>query len=448
MRLSRRRKIGLLVVGDIATLYLALNLTLLIRYGALWQDELSRRHAFPFTVIFTAWLVVFYIAGLYDLRRLRNNLDFFKTAVLTLFVNVLLAIIFFYLIPIFGITPKTNLFIFIGIFIIIGFIWRRFFNYFTADADSLSKVILIGENDAVAELVQFLSENPQIGYAVVMRFDEDSLPDSLETIRGWRELIRKNEIDLIVIPPQFKKESRFAKIFYHLLASGIEVRDIPGFYEMIFRKINLSQISEEWFLEHIAEHHRFYDDLKWGGEIFGALLLEIILPPLEIVIATVIALSSPGPVIYKQVRVGRHGKEFTLYKFRTMHVDAEKNGAQWAQAKDARSTTIGNMLRYTHLDELPQLWNIIRGDISFIGPRPERPEFVHVLREKIPYYDVRHLVKPGLTGWAQINYRYGASVDDSYEKLQYDIYYIKNRSLILDLAILVKTIKSLFINAT
>ena len=137
-----------------------------------------------------------------------------------------------------------------------------------------------------------------------------------------------------------------------------------------------------------------------------------------------------------------------LYKFRTMNVGAEKNGAQWKTSGtvDPRLTPIGRILVASHLDELPQLLNIIKGELSFVGPRPERPEFVKVLAEKIPYYDIRHLVKPGVTGWAQINYRYGASIEDSYEKLQYDIYYIKNRSIILDAAIILKTIKSFFVN--
>jgi len=167
---------------------------------------------------------------------------------------------------------------------------------------------------------------------------------------------------------------------------------------------------------------------------------------LEILIAILVAVTSSGPAIYKQVRVGKNGRHFTLYKFRTMRQDAEKQGAQWATKGDARATPVGKFLRASHLDELPQLANIIRGDISFVGPRPERPEWVEKLEKQIPYYEARLLVKPGISGWAQLNHRADLALEDVKEKLQYDIYYLKNRSLILDLAIIVKTIKTFFVN--
>jgi lipopolysaccharide/colanic/teichoic acid biosynthesis glycosyltransferase len=160
-----------------------------------------------------------------------------------------------------------------------------------------------------------------------------------------------------------------------------------------------------------------------------------------------VKITSDGAAIFKQKRVGKNGSEFTIYKFRTMKIDAEKNGPQWANYfNDSRATKIGKFLRTTHLDELPQLVNIIKGELSFIGPRPERPEFVESLKKEIPYYELRHLTRPGVTGWAQINFRYGATVKEAYEKTQFDIYYIKNNSPFLDLSILLKTIKFLFTN--
>jgi lipopolysaccharide/colanic/teichoic acid biosynthesis glycosyltransferase len=159
-----------------------------------------------------------------------------------------------------------------------------------------------------------------------------------------------------------------------------------------------------------------------------------------------IKLTSRGSVIYKQQRIGKNGRVFILYKFRTMIPEAESDGPKWAEEQDERVTIIGRFLRRTHLDELPQLINVIKGDLSFVGPRPERPEFVEHLKKKIPYYEIRHLIKPGITGWAQINYKYASSIDDTYEKLQFDIYYIKKRSIVLDILILLKTIKTVFIN--
>ena len=162
--------------------------------------------------------------------------------------------------------------------------------------------------------------------------------------------------------------------------------------------------------------------------------------PVMLLAALCVRLDSPGPVIYAQKRVGLRGREFTVYKFRSMTVDAEKNGAVWASAHDARVTRVGRILRKLRIDELPQLWNVLRGDMSFIGPRPERMEFVRRLERVIPFYWVRHSVKPGLTGWAQVCFPYGASEEDARIKLEYDLYYIKNMSLLLDLNILFKTV--------
>ena len=177
-------------------------------------------------------------------------------------------------------------------------------------------------------------------------------------------------------------------------------------------------------------------------DVISALALGIITLPFMPLIALFITLDSRGPVLYRQKRIGQNGKAFSVVKFRTMIPDAEAQGVQWTTAKDKRVTKFGNLLRKLRIDELPQLWNVLKGDMSFIGPRPERPEFVATLEKEIPHYHMRHLIKPGLTGWAQINQPLGgASVEDSIEKLQYDLYYIRNRNLILDFDILMKTIR-------
>jgi lipopolysaccharide/colanic/teichoic acid biosynthesis glycosyltransferase len=222
--------------------------------------------------------------------------------------------------------------------------------------------------------------------------------------------------------------------------------DLPNFYEAVMRKVPLADLEETWFLENIEGAAQFYDPLKRAWELLAALVIGIILIPVEALIALLVLVTSRGPVIYRQIRVGKNGKDFTLYKFRTMKVDAEKDGVQWATKGDPRATAIGKFLRASHLDELPQLVNVIRGELSFVGPRPERPEWVKKLEAQIPYYETRLLIKPGVTGWAQLNHRADLDVKDVKQKLQYDIYYLKNRSLILDLAIIAKTLKSFFVN--
>lgn len=443
MEFGSKFKVFLFFIADAAALYAGLFITLMIRYGGQFYNEFRYQQALPFTIIFVLWILVFYIAGLYDLRRLRNNLDFLKTLFLCLSVNAALAVLLFYLVPVFGIAPKTNLLIFIVIFAIIEIFWRRFLNRAMAFGESPNKVLFIGNGTVGAELKRTIKENPQLGYDIKAEIDEKMAYASPQEIKAIAE---HEHVNLIIISSQLKQEPKLVAVLYELFATGITVSDNIHFYELIMRKVPLAEIQETWFLENIVGDVRFYDSLKRASEFVGALVLGIILLPFEIVIALLVAITSRGPVIYKQVRVGEKGKEFTLYKFRTMRVDAEKEGAQWAVKNDRRTTPIGNILRKSHLDELPQFWNLIRGDISFVGPRPERPEFVKKLAARIPYYEARLFIKPGVTGWAQIHHRADLTDEDVTEKLQYDIYYLKNRSPILDWTIILKTLKTLFVN--
>ncbi|MEX2410077.1 MAG: sugar transferase, partial [Candidatus Paceibacterota bacterium] len=190
----------------------------------------------------------------------------------------------------------------------------------------------------------------------------------------------------------------------------------------------------------------FYGIVKRGFDVFFASLILVITFPLMVLFAFFIKVTSSGSAIYKQKRLGKNERLFTLYKFRTMRKDAEKNGPEWSKKNDKRITSIGKFLRRTHLDELPQLINVIKGDVSFVGPRPERPEFVDKLEKEIPFYEIRHITKPGITGWAQVMYRYGSSVKDSEEKLKYDLHYIRRSNLTLDVLIILKTIRMFFFN--
>jgi exopolysaccharide biosynthesis polyprenyl glycosylphosphotransferase len=449
MKLSSKTKISFLFIGDVIALYLSLALALAIRYGSSFYYEFSNRHLIPFSIAFTVWLLVFYIAGLYDLQRLRNNMDFIRTLMLALAVNAFLTITLFYLIPYFSIAPKTNLFLFLLIFGVTEVWWRRTFNIRAAFRDGLNKVLLFGNGDKVREIIEELKNKPQVGYEIKI-WSSQGLTDS--ATKDLNKIVSNHSINLIVVPHAIRDDEKMTKRFYDLIASGVEVIDTPQFYELVFRKVPITEIDELWFLENHIGARKFYDELKRGLEIVLAIFIGVVLIPIEILFAIIIKFTSTGPVIYKQIRVGKNNKEFTLYKFRTMKTDAEKNGpvmSPWkAEGKrDPRLTFVGRFLTASHLDELPQILNILNGDLSFVGPRPERPEFVKIFKEQVPYYDIRHLVKPGVTGWAQINFRYAtATTEDTYEKVQYDLYYIKNRSPIMDIAIVIKTIKSFFIS--
>lgn len=426
-----------LLLGDIVALYASLLATLALRYGPGFYEQFMDIQVVPFTIIFILWVVLFYIAGLYDLRRLQNNIDFLRTLALAIALNATLAILLFYFIPAFGIAPKTNLFIFLIIFVVIEVIWRRLANTFLSSGEAPNRIVLVGDDLVTGEIVKTIRENPQFGYTIVQQIREQSDPTALE------RAVAESHANIIAVPRHLKKESAFALALYTLFGKGILVIDIADLYERVLRKVPLTDIEETWFLENIEGAGKYYDSLKRAAELVFALVVGIILLPFEILIALIVKLSSPGPTIYRQVRMGQNGKSFTLYKFRTMRNDAEKHGAQWSSGtNDARVTAFGKFLRASHLDELPQLWNIIRGDISFVGPRPERPEFVAELKKKIPYYEIRLILKPGLTGWAQINHHADRDLDDVSEKLQYDIYYLENRSLIFDALIILRTLKT------
>ncbi len=431
-----RLKLLLLATGDIVLMYISLVAMLILRYHAGFYHELIRYHLVPFTILFAVWVLLFYIGGLYDLKNLKNNLIFKRNFSFIILVMFILAIVFFYVVTEFGVSPKTNLFVFFVLFTALEYAWRHIYNIVLATTLTPLRVTIIGSSRDEDLLVNYITGNPQLGYRIQHRIE------SIDSTFGEKLATT----DLLVIPDYIKKDKLLVRHIYNTLFRGIAVKDVSTFYEETFGKIPLSELEESWVIENLAVQHYLFDTVKRPVELALAAVLTLAALPLIAIVAVSIKLTSRGSVIYKQQRVGRYEKQFILYKFRTMVQDAESGGPQWAEEDDERITAAGRFLRRTHLDELPQLVNVIRGDLSFVGPRPERPEFVDRLKKKIPYYEIRHIVKPGITGWAQINYKYASSIDDTYEKLKFDIYYLKKRSLVLDMLILLKTMKTLFIN--
>ncbi|MCL6751579.1 sugar transferase [Nostoc sp. CCCryo 231-06] len=248
----------------------------------------------------------------------------------------------------------------------------------------------------------------------------------------------------VIVTTPTELSSAQIQLLMQLRLSSVSIYGIPDICETLWQKLPSFLLQDNW-LAFGADFNLTADiisqKLKRLLDIVLAWLLFQFLSPLILLVVLAIKLDSPGPVFYTQMRSGLEGKPFKVYKFRSMYQDAEKGGVQWAQKRDPRITRVGRWLRLTRIDELPQILNVLWGEMSLIGPRPERPEFDIKLREEIPYYDLRYVVKPGITGWAQVMYPYGASVEDAYEKLAYDLYYIKNYSLALDLAIIFKTIR-------
>lgn len=408
----------MLLLGDIALLYGALYLALIIRYGSfptqvLWQD-----HNLPFLFVNLTWVIIFYIAGLYDVEKSVHPAKIFYI-IKTMFFGAGIAVLMFYFIPAFGITPKTNLFIDAVVASVFLWLWRIVYQRIITKGSKI-KIFFFDSSGEISDFAKFIGANPQLGY---------KMADDIFSA------------DLIIISEKGKKTEESAKILYEMVMKGKTVIDFYRFYESTTGKIPVPLIGEGWFLENVVElDKRKFEQIKRLIDFALAILFFVPLILLAPFIALAIKLTSQGSIFYKQKRSGKNGKIFEIIKFRSMAKDAEKDGAKWAQEGDKRITAVGKFLRKTRLDELPQILSVFAGDLSFIGPRPERPEFVSELSQKIPHYPMRHIVKPGLSGWAQINFPYGSSVEDSMQKLQYDLYYIKNRSLILEAVIILKTI--------
>jgi len=308
----------------------------------------------------------------------------------------------------------------------------------------MDSILVLGRGPLAAKLcLEFLHTQQDDGLGRTIRLDP-----SRRSARGTsidplelKRLVREEGISRIVVAePDVEARREISSALLECRLLGVVVEDAVDLYQRLHGKLWLEALDPGRLV--FAEGFRItpvYLRLKRVIDVACALLLLVAAAPLAAVIALAIRLESPGPALFRQERVGQFGKPFVLFKFRSMRQDAEKAGPRWASANDPRVTRLGRILRKTHLDEIPQALNVLRGDLSFVGPRPERPCFVEMLRERIPFYDLRHYVKPGITGWAQVCYPYADSVEDSYEKHQYDLYYGRNVSLALDLRILART---------
>ena len=445
-------KIISLLLGDFLFFWTALILNLYVRYyyhnpNPEWS--LINLHFIPFTVVFTIWLIIFGAFGLYELRFTQNTKRFFYRLLRAAATNVMLTIIIFYLVlPLTEIEPRRNLFIIASLSTILIAGWRYLFNLFIIRARA-SRVIFFGTNKETIGLADYLLKNPQLGQRPVafISNNEEQLfnPLSLPLFRlenqNIAHIVQDMDADIIVISREIKENTTLVKILFQVISLGVGVLEFTTFHEMLTGKIPLSLIGEVWFLENlVGVRKKVYEFFKRISDTTVTVVIGIPALLLFPVIALAIKLSSPGSVFYKQQRVGRNGKVFWLIKYRSMVENADQlSGFKKIDGQDPRQTKIGSILRKIYLDELPQIINILRGEMSLVGPRPERPEYIEELKQKIPFYETRLLVAPGLTGWAQVNMENDASVEDAPEKMQYDLYYIKNRSPILDLLIILRT---------
>lgn len=443
-----------LFIGDVVLLYASLAATLWLRYGHL-DSKIWQEHFGPFSLVFAIWITVFFINRLYEIKKTKKDFKFYGQLIQNLAINGFLAVLIFYIIAgrFSDIRPQTILVILLLVFAVLFLLWRKIFYQIISGKALQNNLAIVGISPESLLLAEEIITKPELSYKLQLIVNPDSseIPEKFQIvpinkdITDLKNQLIKNKINTVVAVNNPKYSPEVARYLFESIELKIQYFNLTDFYEKITGKIPITALERNWFLENISQkNNQLFFVAKRIIDILFAVIFGLISLLLFPFIALLIKLESKGPLIYKQKRIGLNNKTFTVYKFRSMVQNAEKDGAQWAQKNDARITRIGKFMRKTRLDEIPQFWNIIIGNMSFVGPRPERPEFVDQLKEEVPYYNERHLVKPGLSGWAQINYPYGASIEDAKQKLQYDLFYIKNQSIALDISIILKTINTLF----
>jgi len=445
----------LLILGDVAILYFSLWLTLIIRYYPHYNSGVWSQHLSPFTAIFIVWLLIFYVDNLYELAYGKGRLDLLGRVLRSVLLGTVFAMIFFYLGQdrLFSIRPQRVLLVDAAISAITIYLWHLIVNAFTKSPKMANGLMIIGFNPQVDEIIREISQRPQFGFqlrSIVASPGTNIIPDNLKEVATYdqfenlKNICIEKKINFIVSTIHPRDNAVLSKSLFDCLPLKVSFFDFATFYEKITGKIPVTTVEQTWFLENLTESgKKTYEGIKRIIDVLLSVLLLILSLILVPFVVLAIKLSDKGPIFFTQVRVGKNGKNFTAIKFRTMKVGAEKNGPQWATKNDPRVTKLGKFLRKTRIDEIPQLINVIKGEMSLVGPRPERPEFVEELQSQIPFYKERLLVKPGLSGWAQVaGPAYGGSKEESLEKLQYDLFYIKNRSFGLDLSIMLKTIRT------
>jgi lipopolysaccharide/colanic/teichoic acid biosynthesis glycosyltransferase len=413
-------RIWLLIIPTLGWFYVGLFLTLGLWYphglgGVEWTI-----HVLNFSIVYILWMVAFFTYQLFDLDSLRS-LPKMMVRLMAVFVAlVVIAVVYFYFQPQLLITPRRFLLVHVLISGIGITIWYSLVHLVlprTWVRTIFAHETIPNEQD----LANFVREHEFLGF----RYQGVATPDNAHSGA------------LIIFPSRADIDAPSVQSLYALRRRGVRFVEFYDFYENLTRKVHLDTLNELWFLSYIDYgSHQFSDIIKRIVDIILGLIAGVVFVTLFLPLALLIKLSSPGPIFFKQPRVGKDGIPFILYKYRSMSGGATNT---WTQVGDSRITFVGKWLRRLRFDELPQVINILRGDMSFVGPRPEQVHIVEELKEQVPYYDERHIVKPGLTGWAQLHV-YAGNLEETRRKLQYDLYYIKHRGFLFDMEIILRTI--------
>jgi sugar transferase (PEP-CTERM system associated) len=445
----------LLITADASLLFGAVVTAAYLRLG--WIDayyELNAEYGFYKAALATVFcLAAFYLYDLYDFVVMHDRRELVLRLVQALGLAWVALAVTMYAVPHLLIGRGVSLIALpLALLGMVG--WRIAIHWLLGHPNVGEKILIVGSGESAIEIAREVLERRDAGYRVVGFVDNrpELVGQSLLNPRvvglssELGEVVRREGVNRIVVAMGERRGQFPTEQLLRLsLTGGVAIEECASFYERLTGRVSLDMLRPSWLIfSGRGRQARLSGALRTLMHRGAALAGFVLSLPLAVLTAVLIRLDSPGPVFYAQERVGKNGRTFRVYKFRSMRTDAEKDGPVWAGKQgDARVTRVGRVIRKIRVDEIPQFWNILKGDMNFVGPRPERPHFVRQLAEEIPFYEQRHLIPPGLTGWAQIKYPYGASVEDARQKLQYDLYYIKNQSLVLDAVILFETVKTI-----
>ena len=443
-----------LILADAAIIYGGIVLAMYLRLGLTGsQYQLHDNNGWEKIALASfVCLLILYFYDLYDYTVMGNRRELMLRLVQALGVAWALLALLFYFVPPLLIGRGVSV-ISVPLVLVLLLVWRILIHFLTGHPEIGEKILVVGTGKSAIDTAQAVWERRDAGYRIVGFVTENGAKphtkigesEIVGTVDELDSLIKTEKADRIVIAVRERRGTFPTETLLRMsLAGDVNIEECTSFFERVTGKVHIDMLRPSWLI--FAGRRRdtrlktVFREIAHRGLALVGLILSL---PIAVLTAVLIKLESKGAVFYRQERVGKNGKIIKVIKFRSMQTDAEKDGKPvWATADDDRVTRVGRIIRKIRVDEIPQFWNIIKGEMSFVGPRPERPHFVEQLAQEIPFYEHRHLTAPGLTGWAQIKYPYGASVHDARQKLQYDLYYIKNQSLALDLVIVFETIKT------
>ncbi len=444
----------LLLLVEAMLLFVGLVIAVYVRMGAGdAEDALINRHGFYKAALATLFcLTSFYFFDLYDFVVMRDRRELVLRMLQALGLAWIALALMFYALPQVMIGRGVTLISLpLALLLMVG--WRLSIHWFLGHPELGERILIVGSGEFAVEIAKETLQRKDAGYRVVGFVDNDPAlvgkslinPKVIGLTSELASLVKRENIDRLVVAIGDRRGQFPTQELLKLSLSGdVTIEESASFYERLTGRVLLDMIRPSWLIfSSRGRRARINEFARSAMHRIIALVGAILSLPIAIITAIVIKLESRGPILYKQERVGKNGRPFRLMKFRSMRTDAEKDGPVWAKTDDERMTRVGRIIRKIRVDEIPQFWNILRGDMNFVGPRPERPHFVAQLAQEIPYYEQRHLMAPGLTGWAQINYPYGASIEDAKQKLQYDLYYMKNQNVALDATIMFETVKTI-----